>query len=54
MPIREIKTSPTTGYFIYGVSGKRYYYKNLKGRMNAKAKSIKQMIAIHLTGWREK
>jgi hypothetical protein len=54
MPIREISTGPNSGYFIYGTKGKRYYYKTLKGRMNAKAKSIKQAIAIHASGYREK
>lgn len=54
MPVREYKTGQTTGYFKWGDSGKRYYYKTLKGRLNAKAKAIKQAIAIHASRWRGK
>lgn len=54
MPIRHIKTGPTSGYFIYGNSGKRYYYKTLKGKTLAHLKSVKQAIAIHASGWRGK
>lgn len=54
MPVREYKTGQTTGYFKWGDSGKRYYYKTLKGKTLAHLKSVKQAIAIHASGWRGK
>lgn len=46
MPIHQKKTSKSTGYFQYGTTGKKYYYKTVLGQKRAKAKAILQMKAI--------
>jgi len=54
MPIKQQITSSTTGYYQFGTHGKKYYYKTLKGKEQAKKKAIKQAIAIYASGYIEK
>lgn len=46
MPIKNIETSSTTGYWQYG-NRTKYYYKTLKGKTSAYHKMLKQIRSIY-------
>lgn len=54
MPIKNIKIGAYSGWYQFGNSGKRYYYKNIKEKEKAHKKAIKQAIAIFASGWKGK
>lgn len=54
MPVKNHKQTTTKGFYQFGKSGHKYYYKNLKEKSKAKSKALKQAIAIFASGWREK
>lgn len=55
MPIHRGRTKDGKGYYQYGKSGKKYYYKSGSAisRNRAKQKAVNQMIAIHSSGFWE-